>query len=227
MPLLMLSRRTLDTTGQPIEFVRSLYRGDRYRFQTGLRRPEPAPPEPAAEERPVRVRMAVEGDAPAMASVFIEAWRGGYRGIVADEVIDAWTLDETTTWFSDLLVEKSAQTLVAESSPGKVVGFVRFGNDPDDPANGHVFALYVAPSAGGRGVGRTLLDKALTVLDPLANRAVTLWVFEDNARARSLYAHAGFEPDGERRVEEEFGAQEIHLRRSPAPAGAKAPGGTS
>lgn len=227
MPLLMLSRRTLDTTGQPIEFVRSLYRGDRYRFQTGLRRPEPAPPEPAAEERPVRVRMAVEGDASSMASVFIEAWRGGYRGIVADEVIDAWTLDETTTWFSDLLVEKSAQTLVAESSPGKVVGFVRFGNDPDDPANGHVFALYVAPSAGGRGVGRTLLDKALTVLDPLANRAVTLWVFEDNARARSLYAHAGFEPDGERRVEEEFGAQEIHLRRSPAHAVTKAPGGTS
>ena len=51
MPLLMLSRRTLDTSGQPIEFVRSLYRGDRYRFQTGLRRPEPpreAPPLPLA-----------------------------------------------------------------------------------------------------------------------------------------------------------------------------------
>ena len=39
MPLLMLSRRSMDTSDQPTEFVRSLYRGDRYRFQTGLQRP--------------------------------------------------------------------------------------------------------------------------------------------------------------------------------------------
>jgi GntR family transcriptional regulator len=39
MPLLMLSRRTYDQNGRPIEFVRSLYRGDRYRFQTGLKAP--------------------------------------------------------------------------------------------------------------------------------------------------------------------------------------------
>lgn len=39
MPLLMLSRRTLDAQGQPIEYVRSYYRGDRYKFQTGLQLP--------------------------------------------------------------------------------------------------------------------------------------------------------------------------------------------
>jgi GntR family transcriptional regulator len=39
LPLLMLSRRTFDKSGEPIEFVRSLYRGDRYRFQTGLKLP--------------------------------------------------------------------------------------------------------------------------------------------------------------------------------------------
>ncbi len=217
MPLLMLSRRTLDTSGQPIEFVRSLYRGDRYRFQTGLRRPEPSTGAAPTPARGARVRLATAGDAAALASVFIEAWRGSYRGIVADSVIDALDLDETTTWLAQLIDAKSAQTLVAEIDPGRVVGFTRIGNEPDHPTNGHVYALYVAPSAGGRGIGRLLLDKALAVLDPLSARTVTLWVFEENARARKIYANAGFVPDGARRVEELYGAQEVRLRREPGP----------
>jgi ribosomal protein S18 acetylase RimI-like enzyme len=35
------------------------------------------------------LRPATEADLPAMAAVFIAAWRGGYRGIVPDEIIDA------------------------------------------------------------------------------------------------------------------------------------------
>lgn len=216
MPLLMLSRRTLDTTGQPIEFVRSFYRGDRYRFQTGLRRPEQGVPSPPSDTRSARIRLAIPSDAAALASVFIEAWRGGYRGVVADSVIDALDFEDTTKWLGDLIATKSAQTLVAETTPGHVVGFTRFGTEPDNPGNGHIFALYVAPSASGHGIGRLLLEKALAVLDPLSIRPVTLWVFEENARARKVYTDAGFVPDGGRRVEDLYGAQEVRLRRLPA-----------
>jgi GntR family transcriptional regulator len=38
-PLLLLSRHSFGDDGTPVEFVRSLYRGDRYRFVTRLRRP--------------------------------------------------------------------------------------------------------------------------------------------------------------------------------------------
>lgn len=218
MPLLMLSRRTLDTSGQPIEFVRSLYRGDRYRFQTGLRRPEPArATDPTAPDTPgeARVRPATRGDAGAVASVFIEAWRGSYRGIVADSIIDALSLEETTDWLANLIDVKSAQTMVAEVDAGRIVGFTRLGAEPDHPSHGHVYALYVAPAYSGRGVGRLLLEKALSVLDPWSKRTVTLWVFEENSRARKFYTDAGFVPDGARRVEELYGAQEIRLRREP------------
>ncbi len=215
MPLLMLSRRTLDTSGQPIEFVRSLYRGDRYRFQTGLRRPEQGTSHEPAPNRPARVRLATPGDAPALASVFIEAWQGSYRGIVADSVIDALDFDETATWLGKLIAAKTAQTLIAEVAPGHVVGFTRFGMEPDNPGTGHIYALYVAPSASGQGIGRLLLDKALAVLDPLSIRPITLWVFEENERARRIYSKAGFVPDGGRRVEDLYGAQEVRLRRLP------------
>lgn len=39
LPMLMLSRHSLDGTGQPVEWVRSVYRGDRYKFVARLKRP--------------------------------------------------------------------------------------------------------------------------------------------------------------------------------------------
>lgn len=39
LPLLLLSRHSRDDTGAPIEFVRSMYRGDRYKFVARLQRP--------------------------------------------------------------------------------------------------------------------------------------------------------------------------------------------
>ena len=41
-PMLLLTRRTWDVEGRPVEFVRSLYRGDRYRFLTRLKLVPPA-----------------------------------------------------------------------------------------------------------------------------------------------------------------------------------------
>jgi GntR family transcriptional regulator len=42
-PLLLLERTSRDTADRPVEFVKSLYRGDRYRFTTELHRREDAP----------------------------------------------------------------------------------------------------------------------------------------------------------------------------------------
>lgn len=39
LPLLQLSRHSFAEGGEPVEWVRSLYRGDRYKFVTQLRRP--------------------------------------------------------------------------------------------------------------------------------------------------------------------------------------------
>jgi GntR family transcriptional regulator len=39
LPMLLLSRHSFDGTGAPVEWAQSLYRGDRYKFVTRLRRP--------------------------------------------------------------------------------------------------------------------------------------------------------------------------------------------
>jgi GntR family transcriptional regulator len=214
MPLLMLSRRTLDTSGQPTEFVRSLYRGDRYRFQTGLQRPRPWDATPVAASNELIVRIARPDDADQLASVFIDAWRDAYRGVVEDSVIDALYHPDVASWLRNLVANTAARTFLAEKN-GQVLGFTRFGDDANDPMCGHVFALYVSPSASRQGVGRRLLERAIDELDPMSTRAITLWVFEANTRARTFYEAAGFEPDGGARVEELYRAQEISLTRRP------------
>ncbi len=214
MPLLMLSRRTLDTSGQPTEFVRSLYRGDRYRFQTGLQRPRTWGATPAASNELI-VRVARPDDADQLATVFIEAWRGSYRGVVDDAIIDALYHPDVASWLRNLVENTAARTVVAEKN-GQVLGFTRFGDETGNPARGHVFALYVDPSQSGHGVGRRLLERAIGELDPMSTREVTLWVFEENERARRFYQAAGFAPDGVRRVEELFKAQEISMTRRAA-----------
>jgi GntR family transcriptional regulator len=39
LPMLMLSRHSVDADGEPVEWVRSVYRGDRYKFVARLKRP--------------------------------------------------------------------------------------------------------------------------------------------------------------------------------------------
>lgn len=39
LPMLMLSRHSVDGRGEPVEWVRSVYRGDRYKFVARLKRP--------------------------------------------------------------------------------------------------------------------------------------------------------------------------------------------
>jgi GntR family transcriptional regulator len=43
IPLLLLSRHAIDSTGQPVEWAQSWYRGDRYKFITRLRRNSATP----------------------------------------------------------------------------------------------------------------------------------------------------------------------------------------
>jgi GntR family transcriptional regulator len=206
--LLQLSRLTTDTQLRPIEYVQSLYRGDRFRFRQHLERRSHGDLSPA-------LRPGDAADADGLADVFIAAWRDAYPGVVDDEILAALDHETIAAWLADE-VGASGTTMVAEAADGSVVGFIRFGEDPDGSPNGYVHSLYVHPRAGGRGTGRRLLEHAVGALTAARHPAVTLWVFEANERARRFYAAAGFVPDGSRRVEEEWKADEIHLVRPSA-----------
>jgi GntR family transcriptional regulator len=209
-PVLMLSRRTLDTAGQPAEYVRSIYRADRFRLRTVLARP--ADDSGAIQRAPV-LRMATNADVGQIARVFVAAWRAAYPGILENRVLDALDEREVADWIQGLMRSPNQATLVATSSEDQVIGFARFGEDPEDTRRGQVFSVYVAPEEARHGVGRALLSRAISALAEHGVRLVTLWVFEANTSAIAFYRSFGFTPDGARRIEPQYGAPEVRLIR--------------
>jgi GntR family transcriptional regulator len=213
-PVLVLCRQSFDAIGRPVEFVRSCYRADKFRFRTRLQ----PPPAPAGSVLPTetRLRLAAVADAPGLARVFVSAWRDGYPGIVDDTVLDALDEEDIADWLATLTASNGPTTWAVESADGEVLAFSRHGEDPSDSRRGHIYSLYVAPHAKGRGIAKALLDHDLQLLSERGLDTVTLWVFEQNQAARHLYESFGFAPDGARRVEPQYGAQEIRMRRTPA-----------
>lgn len=205
--VLLLSRRTVDRSGVPIEYVRSLYRANRFRLVAHL--------VPAGQPSPVThpLRVARSADAAALARVFIAAWRTAYPDILDPDVLGRWEPAATEAWMRELISTPDEATVVALAPDGAISGFTRYGRDPDDPHRGYISSLYVDPAAKRRGVGATLVRHAIEALAGRGFRAVSLWVFEANAAARGLYTTLGFEPDGTGRIEPEFRAPEIRMVR--------------
>ncbi len=162
------------------------------------------------------LREARPDDLGAVAALFLRCWRGSYADVLPPRAIAVF--DEASArelWRPALRAPRpGTRGVVAVSDPDRVVGVVRMGRDPDEQGVGHVFSLYVDPAAQGGGVGRLLLDDAVSWLRDQGLAEATLWVFEANARARAFYALHGWLPDGGSRVEPEFGEPEVRLRRS-------------
>ena len=180
---------------------------------------------PAASGRravTVLLRPARDTDIPSLVGVFVAAFQHGYPDVLPADVLATVTPPAVTGWFARWSPEFA--TTVAEVD-GAPVGFVRYGEDTDDgPATrdtarrpGYVAALYVHPDVAGLGIGRRLLNHAVRALTEAGRTAVTLWVFRANDRARSLYASAGFVPDGTEAIDPQWRVPQIRMRReSPA-----------
>lgn len=87
----------------------------------------------------------------------------------------------------------------AVDSEGVLVGVAGLRRDSHRKARhrAHVWGMYVAPEARGRGLGRALLEALIAHARTLAGvERLTLSVVPGNQAARSLYLRLGFIPYG-------------------------------
>ena len=164
------------------------------------------------------VRAATAADARAIAEIRIASWRATYPGMIPDATLERMDVDRDEARIGARVVDPRQRTIVVEDAPGRVAGFAMVGAARDDDATGlgEVYAIYLAPSALGRGLGRALLDAALAELATAGFGTVVLWVLTANASARRFYERAGFRPDGAVRTLDFEGTpiEEIRCRRA-------------
>jgi GNAT superfamily N-acetyltransferase len=168
----------------------------------------------------VDIRIATAADAAAIAAVHVDSWRGAYRGLLPDAVLDGLDVQRRTVGWARLLGDPAPRSvvLVAENSAGRVTGFVHLVPTRDDDggdSTGEITSIYARPSGWGTGTGQALMAAAVDAARAAGFTALTLWVLRDNDRARRFYEMAGWHPDGGTKDDVMAGAlvTEVRYRR--------------
>ncbi|HEY7737051.1 MAG TPA: GNAT family N-acetyltransferase [Candidatus Limnocylindrales bacterium] len=146
------------------------------------------------------VRRATLDDAPAIGDIHVRSWQAAYAGVVPAAVLEGLSPDRRAAYWAQEL-EGGAVVWVVEHERA-VAGFAAVGpaRDADlPPDSGEVHAIYLAPEAWDRGLGRALFAAAVEGLRASVTGLLVLWVLADNLRGRRFYEAAGWMPDGEAR----------------------------
>ncbi|WP_330182392.1 GNAT family N-acetyltransferase [Nocardia sp. NBC_01503] len=142
-----------------------------------------------------------------MAECHIACWREAYQGLVPAHVLDAFDIGKRAAAWEKIRAEYPGRIVVAVID-GTVIGFASSGPSRDESpvAERELSAMYVRKAWYGTGVAHELMKTVLA-----QDVDTSLWVFEENPRARAFYRKYGFEPDGERRVEAFTPAMEVRM----------------
>ena len=157
-------------------------------------------------------RVAEAGDALAIATIQVAAWRTAYRGLMPDALLDGLDAEAKAPAWQRTIDSPDSRILVVERA-SVVVGFLLASGARDAdvaaPDVGEICAMYVSPQHWREGCGRDLLDGAMKFFAGKRRTRIILWVLEGNAPARRFYEAQGFAPDGERKAHPASGLSEM------------------
>ena len=167
-----------------------------------------------SQTRPV-IRRARDADAETVARIHVASWQVAYRGIVPDEVIVRTDLAFRTAFWREQIADEDWPVFLLEEG-AEAVAFCQMiptKDSDDDPKRvGHITSLHVMPDLRGRGYGLALLLHVRGEFHRRGFRELTLWVVEQNWKARAFYEKHGLRADGGTRVYGRTNVPEVRYR---------------
>lgn len=136
-------------------------------------------------------RAARLDDATELAAVHTQSWQETYTGLFPAQAWSAESRARREAMWNVLLTDHDTTSVVAEVD-GVIVGLAHAEHNRDEadlPAE-ELKMIYVLASAHGTGAGQALIDAAL------GGGPASVWVLEQNPRARAFYAKNRFMRDG-------------------------------
>jgi GNAT superfamily N-acetyltransferase len=144
------------------------------------------------------IRPATASDAAGIALVHVQAWREAYTHLLSADFLEAISVDQRTAMWSGILnSERPDRTIHVAEQSEQIVGFAFAGpaRDADAPREVELYAIYLLAAQHGSGLAQGLIEATL------GQRPASLWIAEDNPRARRFYTRNGFEADGARKAD--------------------------
>jgi ribosomal protein S18 acetylase RimI-like enzyme len=136
----------------------------------------------------VRIRRALFQDAPGIARVHVDTWRGTYRGIVPDSYLDSLDYGRSQKNWEDGITDPSHRTalFVAEDDKNGIVGFAACGKVRDNKwgYSGELYAIYLNQRIQRMGSGKRLVLSVARDLEARGLESMLVWVLAENPYKR-------------------------------------------
>ena len=132
-------------------------------------------------------RQAGLRDLEAIANLHAKSWQETYTGILSDEYLDKDVLQDRLDVWRKRLTNKSAnQTVLLAEEVNNLLGFICLVKSPSAKTI-LLDNLHVDSSHKGKGLGKQLIDRALSCLGDLKGQSLYLEVLAKNEDAIRFY----------------------------------------
>ncbi len=169
------------------------------------------------------IRSAQAGDAAAIARVHVETWRHAYRDMLPAAYLAGLSVDQRRAMWQQAIETGHPTVYVAQDAAEGIAGFAAVAPSRDKTAAAgayEIWAIYVAPAAWGRGIGRKLCEAARDLAQSHRAPFLSLWVIAANEPAKRFYATVGFVEEPGSRQSFELGGVTLDELRFVQPLGA-------
>ena len=133
-----------------------------------------------------------------VAYVHVNSWKAAYKGIVPDDYLDGLSVGKSAQRFKEIKAKGKAHhyLMYVDEKPAGVFVFSKSFDEDADKDTADIGAIYFLPEYWGKGFGTKLIDFGIAEIKKTGYKAITLWVLEQNIRARKFYEKKGFVFDG-------------------------------
>lgn len=132
-------------------------------------------------------RQAGLGDLDAIANLHAKSWQETYIGILSDKYLEGNVLqDRLDVWRKRLTNKNENQTVLLVEEVSKLLGFICLMKEPGEETI-LLDNLHIDSSHKGEGLGRQLIDRALSSLGDLKGQSLYLEVLAKNEDAIRFY----------------------------------------
>ncbi len=147
-----------------------------------------------------QIRLAAPDDAQRSADIHGRSWMFAYGDIVGKDLIERYNARWPFVW--EKMIENNTDTHYVITENNTTVGFLSINPSRDADAPDGMFeltGLYLDPDHIGKGYGKQAMEWAKHEASARGYTAMSLWVLDQNNRAKRFYEKAGFIPDGSKK----------------------------
>lgn len=134
----------------------------------------------------IMIRKAEKEDVLQIAEILVEDWQKAYRGIMDDAFLDAMNADQRY----EIEVKRYQKYIVAVDG-NEVLGYAWLEMAGDEPADCEVIALYVRYSKRNNGIGKLLMQYAISHFKETGKKRMIVWCLKENLESRKFYEKVG------------------------------------